>query len=264
MNETLKGRVAGHTDFRPALVRIPAGSFTMGSPASEVGRYERESQVPVELTRDFLMAETPITQGQYAAVLGTNPSWFGELAEAADCPVETVNWFGALHFCNALSEKEGLTPYYEVDTHRLAYIEGADGYRLPTEAQWEYAARAGAKTRFHQGESVELHLASEAWFRTNSDGRTHKVGQLKPNAYGLYDMLGNVYEWCGDKLFGDHDTTEITLVRKDPTGAAWGKARVVRGGSYLNDPLAVRFAYRTGREPGEKDSTTGFRVVRPA
>ncbi|MFN3199837.1 MAG: formylglycine-generating enzyme family protein [Bradymonadia bacterium] len=263
MNETLKGQVAGATDNRPALVRIPAGPFVMGSPAGEEGRYERESQIQVEITADFLMAQTPITQSQYAAVVGTNPSFHSEGPEAAQCPVETVNWFGALHYCNALSELEGLTPYYEIDTRRLAYVEGADGYRLPTEAQWEYAARAGTTTRFHQGDTV-LDLATEGWFQVNAGDRPRKVAQLKANAYGLYDMLGNVYEWVGDRFYGDYNTSEPTIVRKDPTGAEWGKARVIRGGSYLNGALTLRCAHRSGRDPGEKDSTMGFRVVRPA
>ena len=263
MNETLKGRVAGHTDARPGLVRIPAGRFTMGSPASEEGRYDRESQIPVEITHDFLMAETPITQAQYAAVTGASPAFYAEHPDAARCPVETVNWYGALHYCNKLSELEGLTPFYQLDTKRLVQVEGANGYRLPTEAQWEYAARAGASSRFHQGDSV-LDLATEGWFQVNAGDRPRAVAQLKPNAFGLYDMLGNVYEWVADRFYGDYNTKELTLVRKDPVGSEWGKARVIRGGSYLSDALALRCAHRTGREPGEKDSTTGFRVARPA
>lgn len=250
------------TAHRPALVHIPAGRFVMGSPASEPGRYEREPLYPVDLTRAFYMAATPITQGQYAEIIGNNPSWFGEGTEAASRPVETVNWFAATHFCNELSKAEGLTPVYDISPKRLVVNFEANGYRLPTESEWEYAARAGQQVRFTTGAS-EQHLAAEAWLLVNAGNTTHPVGQKSANAWGLHDMLGNVREWCHG-WFGNLPALEGSARAQNPEGAPFGRGRTVRGGCYMNDVNQVRVAYRNGRNPEEADSTTGFRVVRLA
>ncbi len=215
------------------FVRIPPGSFQMGSPASEDGRDSGETQHRVTITRAFLMQATEVTQGQYRALMGKNPSHFASCGD--DCPVEQVSWHDAVTYCNALSHKEGLPECYDGDR-----LKGLDckGYRLPTEAEWEYAARAGS-TGARYGE-----LDAVAWYWSNSGKTTHTVGKKNPNAWGLYDMLGNVYEWCHDWKSG-----YPSGLATDPTGPRAGSIRVNRGGSWNSPARFVRAAFRSGYTP---------------
>ena len=213
---------------------IPAGRFTMGSPSSEEGRYPDETQHEVVLTRGFFLAETECTQGQWEAVMGGSPSNF----KGTDRPVEQVSWGEALEYCQKLTTKqraEGILP---------------DGWewRLPTEAEWEYAARAGT-TGPRYGE-----LEAIAWWSGNSGSETHPVSQKAANAWGLHDMMGNVWEWCSD-WSGDYSTGSVT----DPTGPSSGSYRVSRGGSWLNVARYARSAYRGRFGPGGRSNNLGFR-----
>ncbi len=230
------------------FVRIPSGSFQMGSPASEDGRFTDETQHRVTITRAFLMQATEVTQGQYRSLMGKNPSHFTSCGD--DCPVETVSWREAVAYCNALSRKEGLPECYDGDR-----LEGLDckGYRLPTEAEWEYAARAGS-TGARYGD-----LDSVAWYDGNSGSSTHPVGKKKPNAWGLSDMLGNVNEWCHD-WNGDYSSGSAT----DPTGPQTGSNRVRRGGSWSSTATAglVRAALRDGGTPDYRNDFLGLRPAR--
>jgi formylglycine-generating enzyme required for sulfatase activity len=218
------------------LVRIPAGRFLMGSPKTETGCKEHEGpQHWVRISKPFYLGVTEVTQKQYAAVMRTNPSHF----KGAERPVEQVSWEETVQFCRKLSEK----------TKRKA--------RLPTEAEWEYACRAGSKTRFSFGDS-DGDLGAYAWYRANSDRQTHEVGKKKPNAWGLYDMHGDVWEWCVD-WYGA--TYYRSSPGADPQGPGSGNSRVQRGGSWGNDPQLCRSANRHSFAPDNRRLSLGFRVV---
>jgi formylglycine-generating enzyme required for sulfatase activity len=217
------------------LVPIPAGKFMMGSPKTEAGRQGGEGpQREVTITKPFYMGATEVTQAQYEAVLGENPSHF----KGPQNPVEMMSWEDAGEFCRKLSDKTG------------------KNVRLPTEAEWEYACRAGTKTRFAFGDN-DADLGDYAWFSGNSDGKTHPVGGKKPNAWGLYDMHGNVWEWCSDY----HGESYVNTKNVDPQGPASGSNRVLRGGGLDCSPLICRSAFRIGIVPGSRNFNYGFRVV---
>jgi formylglycine-generating enzyme required for sulfatase activity len=222
------------------LVLISPGTFMMGSPDSEQGRESKEGpQHEVAISKPFYMGVTEVTQAQYEAVMGTNPSKF----KGPTNPVDSVIWDEAVLFCRKLSEKTGKT------------------FRLPTEAEWEYACRAGTKTRFSFGDSESV-LGDYAWWQSNSGGKAHPVGQKKPNPWGLYDMHGNVWEWCAD-WWGPYPKGPIT----DPFGPATASGyRVLRGGSWLNgDSGRFRCAFRDSyeyRAPTLRGSYDGFRCAR--
>ncbi|MCY3018460.1 MAG: formylglycine-generating enzyme family protein [Planctomycetota bacterium] len=222
------------------LVLIPAGKFTMGSPATETEAHQRndETQHEVTISTPFYMGQYEITQAQYEAVIGSNPS----RVKGAKNPVEQVSWDGAQEFCRKLSAKAGKT------------------LRLPTEAEWEYACRAGTTTRFSSGDADSA-LADVAWYDANSERKPHPVGQKKPNAWGLYDMHGNVWEWCQD-FYGAYAEGTAT----DPPGAVNGTSRVVRGSGWVFSPWSCRSANRGGSPPDPRygGADIGFRVVVPA
>ena len=191
---------------------IPAGTFTMG---------DGDDAHDVTLTKPFKMGVHEVTQAQYEQVMGVNPSKF----KGADNPVENVSWDDAVEFCRRLSELP-------------AEKAAGNVYRLPTEAEWEYACRAGTTTKYSFGDD-ESEFGDYAWYCDNSDEQTHPVGSKKPNAWGLYDMHGNVLEWCQD-WYGDYPSGSVT----DPTGPAVGSHRVIRGGSWDRTAGYCRSAHR--------------------
>ena len=213
----------------------PAGNFTMGSPKTEKERNNNnEDQVHVTLTKGFWMAKTQVTQKQWATIMGKNPSHF----RGAKLPVENVSWYDAQDFLEELNTKIGNT----------------DGGKmmLPTEAQWEYACRAG-ETGPYSGGTID----QVAWYRDNSGRNTHAVGMKKSNAWGLYDMHGNVWEWCADWWCGNLPGGI------DPSGPSSGSLRVLRGGSWLDGAIGCRAASRSYYNPAHQDSSIyGFRVAR--
>jgi len=248
--------VYGNEDFTNSLGMafnyIEPGTFLMGSPPDEPGRYDNETQHQVTLTQGYYMQTTPVTQGQWVAVMGDNPSWFFNCGN--NCPVEGVSWYCVQDFIEALN-----------------VLEGTDRYALPTEAQWEYAARADSTTAFangqitHIGSGYDPVLDSMGWCWCNSepdhssrsDGKgTHPVAQKKPNAWGLYDMHGNVWEWVAD-WYGTYPYSAV----KNPTGPSSGTTRVVRGGSWYNITRACRSANRNYCTPGVRSYDHGFRLV---
>ncbi|MBQ7589197.1 MAG: formylglycine-generating enzyme family protein [Verrucomicrobia bacterium] len=241
--------LAEDVDLR--MIWIHPGTFWMGSPEDELCRADNEMRHPVILTQGYWLGQYEVTQAQYEAVMGTNPSDF----KGADRPVECVSWNDAMDFCAKLTE-------IEKTAGRLP--EGYE-YTLPTEAQWEYACRAGTTTAFNNGTDIETddqiygecpNLDPLAWYRHNSDALTHRVGQKQPNAWGLYDMHGNVAEWCLD-WYGEYPEDLIT----DPTGPAAGDLRVMRGGSWASSAGDCRSAYRYWGAPGDSLSYAGFRVA---
>ena len=215
-----------------AMRWIPPGSFMMGSPSSEANRGNIENQVSVRLNRGFWMAETEVTQAQWRSVMGTDPSHF----KGDTLPVENVSWNDAVEFCRKLSSSTGLS------------------VSLPTEAQWEYACRAGTTTRFHSGDS-DGDLGMVGWFITNAGSKTNPVGQKAANAWGLRDMHGNVREWCLDRSGGSLPGGT------DPTGPSAGSGRVLRGGSLYGSAQECRSARRGGNDPSYRSYFIGFRPV---
>jgi len=217
---------------------IPAGSFEMGSPDSEAGRYKQEGPVHTVSLDGFWMGKYEVTQEQYEAVMGTNPSKF----KGAKNPVENVSWGDAMAFCKKLSLKTG------------------KNFTLPSEAQWEYACRAGSKGRFCFGDS-DSGLGDYAWYIVNSGPQTHPVGQKKPNKWGLYDMHGNVWEWCLDR-FASRFYEKQTARERNPVNNNQGDYLVLRGGAWPSKPRNCRSAGRFwGVLPDNRDDKSGFRVV---
>jgi len=239
---------------RPEMLLIPAGSFTMGD---ERGIFEANERPSRTVSLDaFYMSKTEITQAQYQDIIGANPS--SSMASAQ--PVEKVTWYDALRFCNALSKSEGLEPVYSDIDGNLSADFSANGYRLPTEAEWEYACRAGTTTRYYTGESVG-DLGRCAWFSGNADGHPRNAGQLEANTFGLQDMHGNVFEWCWDwygaNYYGQAENT-------NPRGPEGGEEKVCRGGSWFVYEYGCRASFRSMLEPDLSGIDIGFRVVRRA
>jgi formylglycine-generating enzyme required for sulfatase activity len=246
------------------LKLIPAGAFLMGSPEGD-GRDDERPQHKVTITRPFYLGINPVTQGQYARLMGKNPSHFAATGygknkvagmDTSRFPVEQVNWDEAVQFCNALSEAEGLEPYYHKVQDQPVEILGGSGFRLPTEAEWEYACRDGTSTLYKVGEGV---LPGYAWFDKNSDGRTHAVGETKANKFGLHDMHGNVWEWVWDAYDADCYRRSPGV---DPVGPSSGPDRVVRGGSWRSAAESCRAAYRGRNTTSSADSLLGLRLAR--
>ena len=245
-------------------IRIEPGEFLMGSPDDEPGRWKHEGPVhKVRITRPFLLKSTPVTQDEWRVLMGNNPSYFK--GGSSECPVEQVNWWEALAFCNALSLRDGFETCYELKISNKkkpgedmecesVTFKGLDctGYRLPTEAEWEYAARAGTT-----GAIYSNNLDDIAWYDKNSSGGTHPVGQKKPNSWDLYDMLGNAYEWTWD-CYGDYGKNTVN----DPVGPDRIVLRVFRSGGFSNYARYCRSANRYGNGPGYRRYNLGFRVAR--
>jgi len=249
------------------LVHMPAGTFLMGSDLFPIARvdtvpvgvnmyeidttYNFERPVhPVSLS-SFVISATEITQEQYQAVMGTNPSHF---SGTENLPVENVTWFEAAAFCNRLSELAGLALCYDKDTWQCDFEK--NGFRLPTEAEWEYACRAGISLEYYSG-GTERDLDRAGWYLNNSLNTTHEVGRKVPNAAGLYDMHGNVAEWTYD-VYGFYQCgTQV-----DPSVPGSQLYRSIRGGSWASRASSCRSAYRTLYDSRHASSTIGFRIVR--
>jgi formylglycine-generating enzyme required for sulfatase activity/TPR repeat protein len=246
-----------------SMMRIPAGKFLMGSPGREPGRVADETQHLVTIGKDFLLGATTVTQRQWRKIMATNRSFFTSCGD--DCPAEGVSWYEALDFCNRLSDLEGLTRCYSrTPDDEIHWDRICTGYRLPTEAEWEYAARAGSAAPYNTGQCLSAHQA-------NYDGEYPqpgcpkgqareapvRVGSFAPNAWGLYDMHGNVWEWVWDGMAAYPHGLAI-----DPTGPDDGSERVLRGGGWNSVAQFCRSAVRFGVDPGSRFSDLGFRLAK--
>ena len=235
------------------LVEIKAGSFVMGSPADEEGRGEDEVEHFVKISAPFMLARHEVHQKLYKAVMDANPSKHS--APFGDYALENLSWFEAITFCNELSRIEGRTPAYEIGGAEVLWNKEADGYRLPTEAEWEYAARAGTKMMF-SGASTASRVAHYDQLLP-SDDYPGFVSSKRANAWDLKNMSGNVSEWVWD-WYGPFDTETVT----DPAGPQSGTERVQRGGSYKTKEDGIRVAARASTSPQSSNGEIGFRIAR--
>ena len=234
------------------LVVIPPGQFLMGDADGRADETAHEVQVS-----SFYMDRFPVTQEMFETVTGSNPS----KRQAKDHPVERTQWVDAVRFCNQCSQLEGLEPCYNLETWECDFT--ANGYRLPTEAEWEYACRAGSQTRYFFGDDQQ-ELAKYAWCKPHSRGRSHPVGEKRANPWGLFDMHGNVWQWCNDYY---SETYFAESPSSDPRGPATGKQRVLRGGAWNANADKCRAASRFREFPVFTDAcfgsdSYGFRRVR--
>jgi formylglycine-generating enzyme required for sulfatase activity len=231
------------------LVLVPAGSFQMGSAQGDA---DEKPARAVTISRGFYMSRYEVTQEQWQEVMGTKPA--GQ--EVEDLPMANVSWYEAVEYCNRLSRREGLRPCYKGSGESVSCDFSANGYRLPTEAEWEYAARGGNRSRgytFAGGDSPE----EVAWHQNDAGARVHPVGQKKPNELGLYDLSGNLYEWCWD-WYGSY------AAAMSPDGPRTGSRRVLRGGGWASTAESLRVTNRGYDTPEYKSKYVGFRPVRNA
>jgi formylglycine-generating enzyme len=271
--------------LRPVLVKLPGGELWMGSPDTEEDRWDNEGPRHRVRISSFEICQTEVTQAQWQTVMGTNPSDC-EYGCGDDLPVQNVSWFDAVKFMNELTrlekQRDGeiLTPCYEIRGEQVEWMPGCTGYRLPTEAEWEYAARARSATAYSFGDEA-AGLGEHAWYDENSDGKVHEVADKRPNAWRLHDVHGNVWEWVWD-WYAPYPDPPPAEPRSDPVGpdeaqaptVEWGeevdgeiqtvqgKARVLRGGSFVSGAWYLRSAYRGWSAPADRVRVHGVRCAR--
>jgi len=236
----------------PAMVRVEGGTFQMGSNDGNGGFFIDNRPVHTVTLKSFYIGKYEVTQKEWREVMGNNPSWF----KGDDLPVEEVSWFDAIEYCNRRSIREGLTPAYSGSGDNITCNWNANGYRLPTEAEWEYAAKGGNGSPGNYIYSGSNTIGDVAWYKGNSGGRTHPVGTKAANSLGIHDMSGNVDEWCWD-WYGSYPNGTQT----DPRGPVSGISRVKRGGDWNDDVSWISSVSRYNFSP--HNVRDGFRLVRP-
>lgn len=251
------------TSSEPKMVKINAGTFTMGTPVGEAGSEDNERPQHQVSVSAFYLGKYQITQKEYVAVMNFNPAG----VYAPDIPVDFINWYDAVKFCNALSSLYKLTPVYTITgdaepsdaSNVVAWDRKANGYRLPTEAEWEYACRAGTTTPYYWGNSIKFLNAN---YNTKNDffsqGRIAPIGSYPPNGWGLHEMLGNVFEWCWDRWSGSY----LAEPQTDPIGQEGITMRVVRGGCWFIQQEGVRSGKRDHMQINVRYKGNGLRIAR--
>ncbi|MCF7911687.1 MAG: SUMF1/EgtB/PvdO family nonheme iron enzyme [Candidatus Cloacimonetes bacterium] len=240
------------SDVPDNMVFVEGGTFQMGSNDG----HDNEKPVHSVTLSDFYIGIHEVTQGEYEEVMGKNPSYFK--ISGVNAPVEKVSWYDVVNYCNKLSDQDGLQRCYS--RKFLIFFKcdfSANGYRLPTEAEWEFAARGGNKSKGYKY-SGSNDIGSVAWYSSNSGSKTHSVGSKQANEIGIYDMNGSVYEWCWDRYKYNYSSSEQT----NPKGPFMGDGRVVRGGSWSNDARDCHVTYRGYFEHSKSIVNLGFRLVR--
>jgi formylglycine-generating enzyme required for sulfatase activity len=253
------------------FVLVEGGTFTMGSPSNEPDRDSDEGPQHQVTVKSFYMGKQEVTQREWQELMGTtvaqqrnmgqqaaNASGWLLRGEGDNYPMYYVSWFEAVEYCNKRSVKEGLTPCYRGSGNSITCDWSANGYRLPTEAEWEYAAKGGNKNFLTYLYSGSNSAGAVAWYNGNSGSTTHPVGTKAANDLGIYDMSGNVWEWCWDWK-GDYGSGSQT----DPAGPSSGSNRVNRGGSWSNGARGLRSSNRSNNGPSDRSSILGFQLVRP-
>lgn len=256
-----------------AWASISAGNFVMGASAGEACNYDGNTQRQVTLTHSFKIQTTEVTQAQFQSLMGYNPSYF--TACGINCPVEEVNWHEATAYCNALSTQAGYDKCFNCSgsgtsvscspntNYSGSALYNCPGYRLPTEAEWEYAYRAGTTTSLYNNTSVinctsrDDNANAISWNAYNSQSSTHPVGEKIANNWGLFDMAGNVYEWTNGWFLTNYGTASATDPLEGPDSF-----HVIRGGDYSSNPTFVLAATRVGYTPAEKNKFLGFRCLK--
>jgi len=230
------------------LVLIPAGTFQMGNDYS----YNRKIPAHTVTVNSFYIGRYPVTNKEYKLFRASHRGRWSE----PDFPVEMVNWYDAIDYCNWFSDRSGLTGCYTGSKYNMTLDINKNGYRLPTEAEWEYACRAGSDTDYYWGYEMN---GDYCWYLDNSEHKVHPAGQKKPNNFSLYDMSGNVREWCWD--WYNEDYYEVSP-SKNPTGPSEGSNRVIRGGCWCYTDRHCQSCFRDHDHPDNPDECGGFRIVR--
>jgi len=246
----MKLKNANPESAKPEMIYVAGGTFMMGSNDGEAN----EKPVHKVTVSSFYIGKREVTQREWQDVMGSNSSYF----KGDDLPVELVSWYDAVDYCNKRSIKDGLTPCYSGSGSSISCNWNANGYRLPTEAEWEYAARGGNKSKGYKYSGSD-DLGSVAWFKSNSGDTTQSVGTKQPNELGIYDMSGNVWEWCWDWFDEGYYSRSQS---SDPIEVGSKLYRVVRGGSWFHNPADLRVWIRYGNYPSSRFSRFGVRLVR--
>lgn len=228
-------------ELRDYMIEIPAGEFLMGD--------ENKGPVKVNISKPFFMAKHPVKQTLFQYITNNNPSHFS----GEELPVENISWFDAIYFCNKLSKICSLDEVYSISDNgkNLTIDYSKYGFRLPTEAEWEYACNINSSPLAYNN------IGEIAWHLKNSDNKTHQVGNKKPNKFGLFDMLGNVWEWCNDWFNDDY----LVELQKDQIGPKTGIERVLKGGSWVNPENKIHASIRNRADPYSRKENIGFRIV---
>jgi formylglycine-generating enzyme required for sulfatase activity len=251
---SINGTVSQTAEPKPDMVLIDGGTFVTDIPTSESDRFDDEYPERQVTVSPFYMGKYTVTQAEYQAVMGINP----RNDKGDNLPAVNISWYNAVEYCNRLSQREGLTPAYMINEENITWNRNANGYRLPAGVEWEYAAMGGNGSPGNYNYSGSNNADDVAWYSGNSGGRTHEVGKKAPNGLGLYDMSGNVWEWCWDR-FNYYTNGDVEYPADD---SASESGRMMRGGSFFSKADYARSLCANDGDPYSRAANTGFRLAR--